>query len=223
MSEWGAGPAQVYRCFANDGECLYVGATVDLDARMVQHKTSTTWAWSVQDIRTTDHESLTAARLVEAEEIRALRPRWNIQGRGSRVNWTIADYVEVMLAVHSRRDELKPESADKKVEGLKRELRRRFPAIAGVVIADLAPHIVPASPERIAELEVQREVERAKSDHRRDEMRRWQDAQQNRVRTEDALSLAEELLARVTRLEEFLHERLGLELIDEYDEEGATA
>lgn len=138
---YGLGPAKVYRCYG-DGVLLYIGATTCLSERLNQHLTLSAWAHLMDDVTVTDHESLAAARQVEAQEIYDLRPRWNIHGRGSRAGWGLSDYVEVALATHARADQAwKPENSRRKVTRLLAEMRRRFPGIADLVIEDLSPHL----------------------------------------------------------------------------------
>lgn len=188
-TNWGSGPAVVYRCFA-EGECLYVGATTDLTSRMVQHKSSTGWAWCVDDTQVTNHPSLRDARGMESVEILRLRPRWNIQGRGPRPTWKLADYAEVILAVHARREVERrdPRQPDQKINRLKNEMRKRYPDVAPLILADLEPHIPAASPERIAAYDEHRRLVGIRIEHMMAENRKRQEW----VREQDRLDLLAE-------------------------------
>lgn len=187
-------PAKVYRCFGEGDEALYVGATTDLDARMVTHQQTTAWFARVVRTETTDHENLRVARAVEAEEIKRIRPRWNIQGRGPRVHWSLCDYVEVMMATHARRDE-SPKSydihgADERIARLGREVVTRFPDAGPVVLADLMPHLPPVEPDKVAAAaEYRRRLSESNAKHMAS-MRE----QRERIERQDRFDILAELL-----------------------------
>lgn len=68
----------VYRFYAADGLCLYVGLTGNFRHRMTAHGKQSPWAAEVARTRITIHPSRRVAVLVEAEEISRLRPKHNV-------------------------------------------------------------------------------------------------------------------------------------------------
>lgn len=134
--------AYVYRVFTGEDLCLYVGATGDLQARFDSHIVGSAWAAEAHRFVVTEVSDMTSALSLEAEEIRRLRPIWNIKGRGPRHTWQLSDYAEVILAVDARRHMAwKAENSDRKVLRLLTEMRRRFPDVGPKVAADLEPHL----------------------------------------------------------------------------------
>ena len=75
----GAAGAFVYRCFANDGRLLYIGATRRYGPRMAQHACSSPWWAEVADISREPHPSLPAALAAERLAIEAENPAYNRQ------------------------------------------------------------------------------------------------------------------------------------------------
>jgi|GEM_PF-3278997 len=72
----------VYEFRAADGEVLYVGATQQqIEQRIAQHARKPWWS-DVVHVSTSFHESRAEMLEVEAERIRELNPRHNINGGG---------------------------------------------------------------------------------------------------------------------------------------------
>lgn len=67
----------VYRFFADDDRCLYVGMTSNFRHRMAAHRRRSPWAEEVVRTRITLHPTRRIAALAEAEEISRLRPKYN--------------------------------------------------------------------------------------------------------------------------------------------------
>lgn len=132
----------VYRIFGEGGMPLYIGATKSPSERLANHYATAPFAErDVTDVVITEHPTMRAARIHEDEEIKRLRPRWNIYGRGHRSGWQLSDYVEVILAIHARRERAEnPLASDRTIARYKREIRKNFPDVGGVVLADLEPH-----------------------------------------------------------------------------------
>lgn len=141
----------VYRCYDQGGTCLYVGATRNLEQRLVTHELNSPWGSSSAAVEVTDHEDWHQAHQVEFDEIARLRPRWNIQGRGHRSTWQLSDYAEVILSVHARRGlGMAPpyydaHNADRKIERLLNEVARRFGRVGRLMAADLAACVPPVA------------------------------------------------------------------------------
>jgi predicted GIY-YIG superfamily endonuclease len=137
--------AVVYRCFDGDAS-LYVGATTNYVGRMATHSAQAEWFSQITRVDRTEHPTLEEAREVELDEIKRLRPRWNIVGRGPRSAWQLSDYAEVLLAIVGRRPfTFDPGSSDKRIERIRLEMIRRFPGSGADVAEDLDPLIQPMS------------------------------------------------------------------------------
>lgn len=132
----------VYRILGEGGMPLYVGASKAPGARLANHYATAPFGQrDVTDVVITEHPTIRDARDHEDEEIKRLRPRWNIYGRGHRSGWQLSDYVEVILAIHARRERAENAlSSDRTIARYKREIRRHFPDVADVVLADIEPH-----------------------------------------------------------------------------------
>lgn len=131
----------VYYLFDADDSLLYVGASRNALDRLEQHKFKSPFGRDIDHATFTWCESWTEAHALETSEIAALRPRWNISGRGPRSGWQLSDYVEVLLVIGAR--EVPPVHAltIAKVNRLRHELTWRFPNVAIDVLQDLAPHL----------------------------------------------------------------------------------
>lgn len=89
----------VYRCYGDDGRLLYVGASVNVEARLAQHRTSSWWGWMLDRVEVTSFPDEATARAAEREAIATENPRFNIQGRWqTRRAWTAGDYLDFYLA-----------------------------------------------------------------------------------------------------------------------------
>ncbi len=187
--------AQVYRCFDEGGSCLYIGSTTDVDARMVTHTLTTVWAVDVDRVDVTDHASTEAAREHEFDEIKRLRPRWNIHGRGGRETWQPSDYVEVMIATHARRDNSAQandiHAASRRIKRLSDELIRRFPTVGPIIVADVTPHLPPPPEAAVREWEARKARIRAEIEARAERRR----LEFLRAEAEEARQLAAEVPA----------------------------
>jgi hypothetical protein len=73
-------PAELYRCFAEDGSLLYVGISVSAASRMGQHKGYSGWWRLVARIEVEHYQTRTAAREAELEAIRTESPAYNREG-----------------------------------------------------------------------------------------------------------------------------------------------
>lgn len=133
-------PCFVYHCYIDD-ELAYIGASIDPDLRLEQHKSVAPWAHHVNRIESTRFDTGREALAVEAADIKRLRPRWNLGGRGPRATWQLSDYVEVLMVVLFKRrgaaDGWSRECVDKRVARLSRELVWGWPDIGPVILADL--------------------------------------------------------------------------------------
>lgn len=125
--------AQVYRAFDVSGRLLYVGCSVDADARLVQHSKQADWWVFVDRIEREDFSSRDDALAAEAGAIATEHPRWNMVGRsqdhpdGFAASVGRADWLAYERDVARRRRALIAEEAT-----LLREIRRARMAIAGV-------------------------------------------------------------------------------------------
>jgi hypothetical protein len=85
------GPA-VYRCYAEDGQLLYVGATAWLTRRIEQHGRATPWWPEVADFRATRYPDMESAFAAEVRTIKTENPFYNQRGYGPSV-YDAADVV----------------------------------------------------------------------------------------------------------------------------------
>jgi len=72
----------IYRAYDGADRLLYVGSSVDIDARLRQHESAFPAWWAFQrriDVQTFSTEE--QAREAEARAIAAEHPRWNVTGR----------------------------------------------------------------------------------------------------------------------------------------------
>lgn len=70
----------LYRFYADDGELLYIGITVNPKARDYQHAAKSHWWTEAARKEICWYETWPAAELAERAAIRAERPRYNIAG-----------------------------------------------------------------------------------------------------------------------------------------------
>lgn len=133
---WLADRSVVYYVYDVDGGLIYVGATMNLPQRMIHHRTKSHWASLIHRLRVRVFLSERAAYEVEWAEIQRLRPRFNIQGRGTRCEWQASDYVEVLLSYEAM--PWRPLATNIKRKRLADELTRRFPAISEQVLPSLS-------------------------------------------------------------------------------------
>lgn len=73
--------AHVYRAFDATGRLLYVGCTVDLEARLREHSKSAPWWLFHVEVKTVGYASHEKALMAEEDAIAAEHPRWNMRGR----------------------------------------------------------------------------------------------------------------------------------------------
>lgn len=69
----------VYRLFADDGSCLYVGATNNVQTRVAHHRRRT-WGAQIATIEVTEHPDRESAEFAESDEIRRRQPTHNVRG-----------------------------------------------------------------------------------------------------------------------------------------------
>lgn len=94
------GPAYVYTVRDAAGRAIYVGATVNLGARLDMHRRNSWWAGQAAKVTAEVAPTMGAARLRERSLIRELNPRWNVQSRWSaRSSWSAADYADYYKAI----------------------------------------------------------------------------------------------------------------------------
>lgn len=71
----------VYRVFDAADRLLYVGCSIDHEARLAQHAQNAIW-WCFQDhVAVEEFDTRDLAQLAEAHAIANEHPRWNTQGR----------------------------------------------------------------------------------------------------------------------------------------------
>ena len=78
----------VYRVYDGDRRLIYVGQTRHLMGRLSAHQATSWWAPQAAKVKAQVVTGQSEARLAELEAIRSEKPRWNMQGRGSRSDWT---------------------------------------------------------------------------------------------------------------------------------------
>lgn len=76
-------PAFVYRAFDARDRLLYVGCSVDVDARLRYHEQHAAWWIFATRIDRQEFASHELALAAEAEAISEEHPRWNIVGRSA--------------------------------------------------------------------------------------------------------------------------------------------
>lgn len=70
-------PGAVYRCFATDGQLLYVGSSSNPLQRLTDQRSERFWAQEVATVTVTWFASVADARAAEAAAIAAELPKWN--------------------------------------------------------------------------------------------------------------------------------------------------
>ncbi|HET6628511.1 MAG TPA: GIY-YIG nuclease family protein, partial [Woeseiaceae bacterium] len=71
----------VYRCYADDGEVIYIGSSVNLAQRIRSHRAGTHWWDEVVRVEHEAHPSEASCRLGEALAIRTELPFYNRDGK----------------------------------------------------------------------------------------------------------------------------------------------
>lgn len=135
--------AYVYRLYDADDVCLYVGCTEDVTKRLAHHSVYQPWGHRIAYHLVEEWGSRPDALAAEAIYIDALRPRYNIYGRGPRSCWGQCDYAEYLEAIvnypspdrERRRD--RRELFDRRVARIAAEFSRIFPDTAAVVLPAL--------------------------------------------------------------------------------------
>lgn len=117
----------VYRCYAADGSLLYIGSSRQVEKRMDAHYRSSFWRPAVARVRIQLAPDVFTARQIEAEAIRAENPRFNVQHRRPRSQWTEQDFRDVIRALRSRQV---TSAIEARIASLTRELRFRTEGIA---------------------------------------------------------------------------------------------
>lgn len=124
--------AEVYRAFDHAGRLLYVGCSVDVEARLRQHERTAVW-WPFQSRITREvFESHEDALTAEKAAIAAEHPRWNIKDRsvdhpdGAATNSWDADWLAYERSVSQRLGRLVNEERQ-----LMKQIRRVRFALAG--------------------------------------------------------------------------------------------
>jgi hypothetical protein len=104
--------AHVYRAFDAAGRLLYVGCSIELDARLRQHSQNAQW-WLFKDrVVAVGYPTHQEALDAEAEAIATEHPRWNMQGRspdhpdGKASSWVTARWLDYDRDVANRHRKL---------------------------------------------------------------------------------------------------------------------
>jgi hypothetical protein len=85
----------VYRCYDPQGALIYIGSTIDVNARLtVGHRTEAWWYDQVARVDSTEFPTIAAAVRAEAAAIRAELPRWNVKHKPTHTDATVADMIE---------------------------------------------------------------------------------------------------------------------------------
>lgn len=122
-----AGPAYVYRCYGENERLLYVGMTINLWARLAQHRRYTWWASQVVRVRAAVHPTRERARIAERAAIRRGRPRWNLDyyfGAATRFGWDVEHYEDYVLARY--RSCAISDETYQHLQGVRRECEAKF-------------------------------------------------------------------------------------------------
>lgn len=128
-SPWDRRPV-VYRCYSADGELLYIGSTSDLDQRMEGHQYTSFWRAHVARVRIQIAPDRFTARAIEAAAIRGENPRFNIQHRRPRSEWTEQDYRDVIRALGSGPSSSHSPAIKSRIDNLTRQLSHLVGGIA---------------------------------------------------------------------------------------------
>lgn len=99
----------VYRCYADNGVLLYVGATYDLKKRLAQHRDDlghSGWVWTTVRITVEHFPDRRTAMAREALVIQDERPTFNVSGTGAqsprvRVMQDVTDHVPAYVPRHA--------------------------------------------------------------------------------------------------------------------------
>ncbi|WP_234901762.1 GIY-YIG nuclease family protein [Mycolicibacterium fluoranthenivorans] len=129
-------PHYVYRVYDENDQLIYVGCTVNLFGRLKSHELNSWWAYQARRVVSKVYADKWSGRAAENAAIRAEKPRWNLFGRGSRENWTAAEYVDYVTASTNLSEPMTP-SRLKRLEKLGRHYRFRFGHDIPVQIPDL--------------------------------------------------------------------------------------
>lgn len=90
----------IYGFYDASGRLIYVGCTLDMEARETAHQRAAWWWPQVHRVRIlATASSKKEGILVERQMIETLRPRWNQMHRlYHRQAWTANDYLDVILS-----------------------------------------------------------------------------------------------------------------------------
>lgn len=78
--DWHGRPASVYRLLSHVGEVIYVGLSFNVKSRVAMHRKAQAWAAEIAEVESREYPNRLEASLAEMDEIRRLRPRYNIAG-----------------------------------------------------------------------------------------------------------------------------------------------
>lgn len=75
------GPRQpaVYRVYDKDGRLIYIGASVDVQSRLVTHERYSWWHGLIAEVTTTDYPTADAALAAELVAIQEEQPAFNVR------------------------------------------------------------------------------------------------------------------------------------------------
>lgn len=127
MTPWHGRPV-VYRCYDADGVLLYIGSSRQVEQRMDAHLRTSFWRTYVAKVRIQIAPDVFTARRLEADAIRAENPRFNIQHRRPKAEWTEQDFHDVITAL--RRGRPLTNAVRNRVNQLQRELSFRTEGLA---------------------------------------------------------------------------------------------
>lgn len=127
-------PHFVYRIWSRDDVILYVGMTNNLEKRMTDHRLHSKFCLDIDDVVITQHPDRTTAARVETDEIRRLRPRHNMMGRGPRLGWTACDYFE---AIEHHAGGAEGGKFSDTLPRLVHEFKLRYPNVAAQTLSSL--------------------------------------------------------------------------------------
>jgi excinuclease UvrABC nuclease subunit len=121
------GRAVIYRCYDADGSLLYIGSSINVEQRLEAHQSTSFWRCHVARVRLQIAPDELTARRLEAKAIRAENPRFNLQHRPPRSQWSEQDFRDVIRALRARPT---TEATRRRIAALRRELAHRTEGVA---------------------------------------------------------------------------------------------
>lgn len=91
----------VYRLYDGKGHLLYVGATINVGSRMVQHRRTQPWWARVRRISVAHYPSRQEAEVAEALAIWRENPRFNVQ-RAAALDTDLAERDRLWRVAHRK-------------------------------------------------------------------------------------------------------------------------